>query len=81
MKYETRTLKIAVVPEGDSISSDSVTNIEIQDEGAGEFLAVSQNLNALPNENKNRMICVDPKDWPHLKAGIEKMISQCREGQ
>ena len=42
MNYETRTLKIAVMPENEPIFAEWVTEIQIVDEAAGEFIEVSQ---------------------------------------
>ena len=77
MKYETRTLKIAIIPEGEPIFSEGVTTVEILDEAGGEFLKVNQQHTSA-DEDSRQSILIDPEDWPHIKAGIEKMIKECR---
>ena len=69
MTYETRTTKMIVGVKGQQIFDDSVTEIEIVDEAAGEFLEISQ------DEQKLRF---DKEEWPHVRAAIEKMFKLCR---
>lgn len=69
MTYETRTTKMIVGVKGEQIFDDSVTEIEIVDEAAGEFLEISQ------DEQKLRF---DKEEWPHVRNAIEKMFKLCR---
>jgi hypothetical protein len=50
-----------------------MTEIEIIDEAAGEFLKVSQ-----CSEHHEGSIKIDPEEWPTLKAAIDKMFKECR---
>ena len=70
MEYETRTLKISVGFKGNPIFDEHVTDIEIDDEAAGEFVSVIQ------DENK---IWIDPSQWPILREAIDRMVKECRE--
>ena len=74
MNYETRTVKVSVAPKGEPLFDNGVTNIEIADEAAGEFLEVSQ-----CGESNEGKIIIDPCEWPVLRAAINKMIKECRE--
>ena len=74
MTYQTRSLKIAVCVKGEPIFHAGTTEIEIIDEAAGEFLKVTQS----PDDAEPGRILIDPHEWPHLKAGIEKMLKECR---
>ena len=69
MTYETRTTKMIVGVKGEQIFDDSVTEIEIVDEAAGEFLEISQ------DDQKLRF---DAEEWPHVRDAIEKMFKLCR---
>ena len=69
MTYETRTTKMIVGVKGEQIFDDSITEIEIVDEAAGEFLEISQ------DEQKLRF---DAEEWPHVRDAIEKMFKLCR---
>jgi hypothetical protein len=74
MKYETRTLKIAVCVKGEPIFHAGTTEIEIVDEAAGEFLKVTQS----PDDAELGVIKIDPHEWPMLKAAIDRMLKECR---
>jgi hypothetical protein len=74
MTYETRTVRLSVAPKGEPLFHNGVTNIEITDEAAGEFLEVSQ-----CNDNNSGKIHIDPYEWPALRAAIDEMIKECRE--
>ena len=79
MNYETRTLKIAIVPEGEPIFSERATEIEIVDNAAGEYLKITQNSDDTPDpESGNQTLTIDPAEWPHIQAAIEKMLKECR---
>jgi hypothetical protein len=72
IKYETRTTKIVVVPEGEPIFGDLATSIEIEAESeAYEFLVIKQDL--IPNG-----IRIAPQEWPVIRAAIDDMIGRCR---
>ncbi len=55
--------------KGEQIFDDSVTEIEIVDEAAGEFLEVSQ---------EGGKLRFDPEEWPHVRDAVEKMFKLCR---
>jgi hypothetical protein len=74
MSYETRTLKIAVCVKGEPIFHEGVTEIEIVDEAAGEFLKITQS----DDDVESGKIKIDPIEWPMLKAAIDRMIKECR---
>jgi hypothetical protein len=74
MRYETRTLKIAVCVKGEPIFHEGVTEIEIVDEAANEFLKITQS----PDDAEPGVIKIDSHEWPMLKAAIDRMIKECR---
>ena len=72
IKYETRTTKIVVVPEGEPIFGDLATSIEIEAESeAYEYVVVKQD--SIPNG-----IRIEPQEWPVIRAAIDEMIARCR---
>jgi hypothetical protein len=71
----TRTTSITVLPDGEPIYSEMATKITIVDEGAGEFIEVSQ-----PGSD-DEAISFSPSEWPELRAAIDSMISNCREAK
>jgi hypothetical protein len=55
--------------KGQQIFDDSVTEIEIVDEAAGEFLEISQ---------EGGKLRFDLEEWPHVRDAVEKMFKLCR---
>jgi hypothetical protein len=55
--------------KGEQIFDDSVTEIEIVDEAAGEFLEIRQEGDKLR---------FDAEEWPHVRDAVEKMFKMCR---
>lgn len=76
MKYETRTLSMIVVPEGEAVFNEAATIIKIDDDAAGEFVVVSQDGNS---GAKNGEVCIEREAWPQIRDAIDKMISECRK--
>ena len=74
--YEIRKLKIGVLMKGKPIWDESITEIEIVDEGAGEFLKVTQSL-----DNNDNSIRIDQYEWETLKGAIEEMIGELRKDE
>lgn len=74
MDYETRTLKIAVTPKGEKIFHNQVTQIEIVDEAAGEYVEVSQ-----CSDSNDGKIAICKNEWPAISAAIDKMLKECRD--
>jgi len=75
MKYEQRVTKMALVPKGNALFDLCVTEVEIVDEAAGEFLEVTQRPDVGPQK-----ISIDREEWPHLRELIDKMIGMTKGG-
>jgi len=75
MNYITRTLKICILPENEPIFSEMATEIEIEDEAAGEYVKVTQNGGSVES---GKSILITSEEWPQIKAGIEQMLAECR---
>jgi hypothetical protein len=69
-EMETRPLALIVVPSGEPLFHERGTRIEVEDEGAGEYVVVSQ--------NEGGKVTIDPGEWPLLRAAINRMVKQCR---
>ena len=59
--------------EGKEIFHESATFIEIDDEGGGEFVTVTQTSDGYGK------IGINPSEWPVLRAAIDKMVEGCRQ--
>lgn len=74
-KMERRVLKVSVLPEGESLFSERSTEIEIEDEGAGEFVKVRQEGG---HTDYSKHLLFDPDEWPSIRDAIDQMIGECR---
>ena len=74
--YETRVVKLLILPVGEPIFSSRATSVEIDDEAAGEFIVVSQSND---DDGTLRQIRFDATEWEVIKIAIEKMISLCNQ--
>ncbi|NCC29003.1 MAG: hypothetical protein EOM22_12895 [Gammaproteobacteria bacterium] len=73
MDYEARTTRIVVLPKGEELFCERATAIEIDGEGAGEYVKVSQTIT-----DRGDAILIDVAEWPHIRAAIDRMIGECR---
>lgn len=72
MEYEMRTLSVIILPKGLDIFHEMATTIEIEDEGGGEFLKVSQ------CRMDTQSILIDPNEWPHIRKAIDIMMKKIK---
>ena len=72
-EMEIRIVKVCVVKVGDEIFSESSTDIEIEDEGGGEFIVITQSI------FNNTKVAFNPSDWPTIRQAINEMVARCRE--
>ena len=74
--YRTRVTQLTVAPEGEPSFSEMASTVEIEDEGAGEFVVVAQRA-----RTEMGKIAINPEEWPALRAAINQMIEQCEGGR
>ena len=70
--YRTRVTCLLVIPEGEPSFSEMATTVEIEDEGAGEFVVVAQRARVDMGQ-----IAINPEEWPELRAAIDRLVGQC----
>jgi len=75
--YETRTIKLCVLPKDEPLFSEEATTVEIIDEAAGEFLEIKQQSDR--TDNVSQSILVNDYEWPALRAAIDEMAKLCRK--
>ena len=73
MTYETRTMSLLVIPEGEPSFSEQGTEVRIVDEAGGEYVEVEQSGHASLGK-----IQINPEEWPALREAIDRMIGMCR---
>lgn len=71
-KYKSHTTAIAVIPEGESIFTDSGMVVLIEDEGAGPYVVLTDNASVSRIE-------IEPEMWLELKNKIDFMMEVCEE--
>lgn len=77
-KLIKRVTQIVVLPEGEPIFSAYATTIAIEDEAAGEYVAVRTNLD-FGSGTSDQEIRIDPQEWPIIRDAIEDMMGEIRE--
>lgn len=71
-EFETRTVKWVAVRNGASLFDESATEVEIEDEMAGEFVTLTQ------HHGGGDKVSITPEEWPILRAVIDNAIKMCR---
>ena len=66
-QYTIRTTRLTVGPLGEPFFSHKQTNVEIKDNGAGEFVTISQ-------DHDSGKILVEPEEWPHIKDAVSELV-------
>jgi hypothetical protein len=68
-----RPIKWVLSPTDDHMLSMECTDIEIVDEGGGEYVEVSQSADG------HGKISINPEEWPMMRQAIDDAIKQCRD--
>ena len=71
---KTHPLALLVRPIGEGITSEMCTEIKLDDEGAGPFVAIEQT--GAPEIGK---VTINPEEWPAIRAAVDQMIALCTE--
>lgn len=70
-KSEIRTTGLSVTPPGECIYSDRSWRVEIDTEGAGEYVVV--------HGRDDGEIKIDPDEWLVLFKAIDQLVRECKE--
>ena len=73
MTYETRTISVVLLPEGEPLFSEMATIVRIEDESGGEFVVIEQH-----GDTWNGKLAIEPSEWPVIREAINKMVESCR---
>ena len=67
-KWKARITQMTIVPTSDPrMIHEYATKVDVDDEGAGEFLLLSQIEN-------QRGLRIQPDEWPVLRSAIDEMM-------
>lgn len=69
-KWETRMIKLTVLPMGSSLYHEQGTDVFIDDEGSGEFIAVTQD---------DQTVRFERDEWIVVRDAIDRMWSEIRD--
>lgn len=72
MTCELRIKTIVVAPAGSPMFDEAATEVHIDDEASGEFIA-------LRNPGEAGRVRFDPEDWPAIRRAINKLVKDCRD--
>lgn len=76
MKLHQRVTQLTILPAGEPIFSEKATVITIQDEASGEYLTVH---GLASHEGEPHKISIEPKEWPAIRDGIDRMMAEISE--
>lgn len=68
--YETRITRMTVAPEGKQLFSEQATHVEIDDEGGGEFIVITQ----CHDSGEVDRIAIDKAEWPHIRDAVNELM-------
>lgn len=71
MTPEARVTTITIVPKGEPITAEGAFVIEIDDEGAGEYVRMQ-------NTDGQGSFLVDKECWPAVRRAVDRLIRDCR---
>lgn len=74
MKYTSKPIKWVHTPEGHPLFSELATEVEIEDEAAGEFVVIRQH----PEHENSQEIRIEPNEWKTLRSVIDKAVKLCQ---
>ena len=67
---------MTVLRDGEALISETATLISIVDDGAGEYLSVSQS-----SLNSVNAINIDPEEWIELRSSIDQLFAEMKENE
>lgn len=78
MSYDTIIQAVVVVPSGEPLFNERATKIALDDNGAGLFVAISQDGRS---DIPSRTIQFDTTEWPAVCAAINQMMRACEDNR
>jgi hypothetical protein len=77
MKYTSRITQITALPVGEPIFSERATVISIDDEAAGEFITVKQQMDY--SSQMDQTVTFDPEEWDEVKGVVDQMFKDIKD--
>ena len=73
VEFDVRATQFTVARKGEEIFADDSTRVEIDDEAAGEFIAITQSRSA-----GDGRITIDRDEWPLIRYAVDQLIGVMR---
>ena len=67
---------MSVLPDNCSIFEYTATHIAIDDEGAGEYVTITQ---LTDDRHGYHGIKINPEEWPSIRAAVNKLVKECKK--
>lgn len=71
-----RITQMSVLPDNCSIFELVATHIAIDDEGAGEYVTITQHTT---DRHGDHVVNINPDEWPAIRAAVNKLIKECKK--
>lgn len=75
--YHVLPTTLVVKPRGEKIFSDRATKVHIEDEAAGEFIIISQQIGMVDDQQ----IRIDVEEWDYIKRAVDMQCSRIRDNE
>jgi hypothetical protein len=76
MKYTSRITQMTVLAVGESLFSERATVISIEDEAAGEYIKITQQMDA--TFESNQTVSFDAEEWEEVTDVVNQMFGEIR---
>lgn len=71
-----RITKMSITPEDCALFEYAATHVAIDDQAGGEYVTITQ---CVEDEHGANVICINPNEWPAIRAAVNKLIKECRK--
>mgnify|MGYP000508835669 CR=1 FL=1 len=71
-RFSIRATRLSVIPEGEKLYSEKVFQVEIVDEGAGEFVEITQQSDGA--HSKVGCLQIEPVEWVAVKSTVQMLM-------
>ena len=76
--YLTRVTRYTIASQGESSFSEQAIQVELVDEGAGEHIRITTQLDTV---QLNQEVPIDIEEWPHVEAAVRKLIKESKRNE
>jgi hypothetical protein len=67
-----RITQLTILPKGKAIFDEESTQIEIEDEAAGEYVVIKQDY----EPKGEQRIMIDPDEWPEIRRAVNRIMKE-----